>query len=88
MNKERLELWEDHTCRLNYNKEIKRGNRVIDLYGNTGIVVAIVIPDIDNIDGQIEVWNEFLRGGKIEEPLNCINYPYSGWQYNLRIVED
>ncbi len=69
----------------NEGRTLKRGMRVIDWWGETGIVVKI-IPGVDTEDhGTVYVWrdSEMYYGAD-----NCEHYVEFGWQRNLRILEE
>lgn len=79
--------WLEKTKRLNSGKEIKRGNVVIDSYGNKGVVVEVRIPDRPSVvnHGTITVWQSERTSYGLD---NCEHYCWFGWTDKIRILED
>lgn len=64
---------------------IKRGDRVVDKYGNKGVVVW-VIEGVDQEDhGGIAVWQEERYNYGLD---NCEHYVHYGWENSLTILEE
>lgn len=77
--------WTDETEKENVLKEIKRGDEVVDFFGDKGIVVKIEKPYIPTIEdhGTIYVWqSEQTEYGDD----NCQHYTFLHWQKMLKIV--
>ena len=66
-------------------KTIKRGDCVIDIYGDRGIVVKIVHGHSVEEHGTIAVWQMDRTEYGAD---NCEHYPYFGWEKVLRILKD
>jgi hypothetical protein len=85
MNKQDRKNWTDKTERLNSNRQLKRGDEVIDIDKHKGIVVKI-IHGIDVEDhGTVYVWQSERTeyGGD-----NCEHYVEFGWQKCLRVIDE
>ncbi len=81
----KLQIWIDKTLKLNINKAIKRGDVVIDFFGDKGVVVKIKPGVDDENHGTIHVWqSERYEYGAD----NCEHYPEFGWQEKLRILDE
>lgn len=81
-----LEQWLIKTEKMNFQKELKRGDEVIDRFGDKGIVVKIEKPEEPTIEdhGTIYVWQseQVNYGGD-----NCQHYSFLGWEKMLRILD-
>lgn len=88
MDKASRLAWREKNKRLNENVTLKRGMRVTDENGFTGVIVQIVLPESDDNPiedhGMVAVWleNQMNYGDN-----NCEHYTYVDWQTRLRILD-
>ena len=79
--------WVEKTIKLNENREIKRGDVVVDRDRNKGVVVQIYVPENPTVEdhGSISVWQSerFEYGAD-----NCEHYAWTNWKSNLRILDE
>ena len=64
---------------------IKLGDRVIDIYGNRGVVVKVVYGHSAETHGSIFVWQMDRTEYGAD---NCEHYCYFEWEKVLRILRD
>jgi hypothetical protein len=64
---------------------IKRGDRVIDTYGNRGVVVKVVHGHSVEEHGLVQVWQMDRMNYGAD---NCEHYCYFEWEKILRILKD
>ena len=76
--------WHKKTIKLNQDKTLKVGLRVIDVDGHEGIIVKIEPPEDEYLDGTIYVW-QLNRTGYGSD--NCEHYSYKFCMAGLRILD-
>lgn len=83
MRNEDLTRWLDKNEKLNSDRELSIGLKIVDRYRNEGIVVKIE-PSSDEQHGTIYSWqiNKFNYGSD-----NCEHYSFECWKRELRIID-
>lgn len=79
-----LNEWIEQTVTMNEGVELQRGQRVVDYWGSTGIVVKIEKPPAYD-HGLVYVWRDDKQGHGAD---NCDHCPYNNWQRLIRVIED
>ena len=77
--------WQAKTQKLNSNRDLVRGCRVVDYWGATGIVVRILSGSTNEQHGTIYVWQDTRMSHGAD---NCEHYAHVNWRENLRMLED
>lgn len=77
--------WMEKNLRLNKDRELKIGDRVVDCDSYKGVVVKVeLLPEGDDHTGTVYVWQEGRYGYGSD---NCEHYCLENWHGFLRIID-